>query len=324
MKRVTILLVTILFLGTLQAQTLVVNSSSSDKKALISKNGTDGITISEYNDNELITGKYNFQSSVDPSLEVYTLQNGAFIVRENIANFLMYDSFGRVQRSISNSSQSEGGESVSEIAMDPNGKTIVLYNPKVVSGGLTGSRAQLVDDKNKAINLFYSTDRAMTLVEVSANGEFIGLASSKSGGDDEVQLMDRFGNILQTISFDQEVKGVTFSENGLYVAIYSGSRAAAYEIRSGERVGSTSFRNTTVQFATYDPTDKTIIGVTGSGNSTLTDIELHAVNVSARKIARKEFTESLDVNGKISLTRTGKGRYTISGLSKDLSLRAGF
>lgn len=324
MKRVTILIVTILFLGTVQAQTLVVNGSSSDKKVLTSKNGADGITISESDNSELVTGKYSFPSSADPSLEVYPLQNGAFIVRENIANFLMYDSFGRVQRSISNSSQSEGGESVSEIALDPNGKTIVLYNPKVVSGGVTGSRAQLVDDKNRSINLFYSTDRAMTSVEVSANGEFIGLVSTKSGSDDEVQLMDRFGNTLQTISFDQEVGGVTFSENGLFVTIYSGSRAAAYEIRSGERVGSTSFRNTTLHFAAYDPTDKTIIGVTGSGSSTLSDVELHTVNVSARKIARKEFAESLDVTGKISLKRTGTGRYTISGLSKDLNLRASF
>lgn len=324
MKRVTILFGLAIALGAVQAQTLDISSSAMSQKQLISKNGDAGIVVSELNGVELVVGSYNFPSQSDPSLQVYTLQDGSFIVRENIANFLMYDSFGKVQRSISNSSQSEGGESVSELALDPKGKTIVLFNPKVVSGGITGSRAQLVDDKNKAINLFYSTDRAISLVEVSVNGEFIAIASIGSGSDDEIQLMDRFGNILNTISFDQDVEGVTFSENGLFVTIYSGSRAAAYEIRSGERVGSTSFRNTTLQFASYDPVDKTIIGLTGSGDKTFSDIELHAVNVSARKIARKDYSESLSVAGKISLIRTGSGRYTIFGLDKELKLRTSF
>lgn len=323
MKRTTILLILLTFSLVSQAQTLNVTSSASGIKKLTATISASGLEISEANGSELVKGNYKAPAG-DPSLQTYTFQDGSFIVRENIANFLVYDSFGRVKKSISNSTQSEGGEAISELAADQFGKTIVLFNPKVIMNGVTGSRAKIINSKNVPIDIYYSQDRELSVVDVSANGEFVAFASVKSGSDDEVQLMDRFGNILNTIVFDQPVKGVSFSENGLFVTIYSGSRAAAYEVRSGERVGSTSFRNTSVIFAGYDPSDKIIVALTANGNTTLSNTQLHAVNVSARKIAREDFEGSLEVVGQVNLERIGSGRYTISGLSKELNLRASF
>ncbi len=94
--------------------------------------------------------------------------------------------------------------------------------------------------------------------------------------------------------------------------------------RSGERVGSTSFRNTSVIFAAYDPVDKIIIGLTGSGSSTISDIQLHSVNVEARKIAREDYNGSLEIKGQIKIVRTGSSSYTLTGLDKKLDLRASF
>jgi hypothetical protein len=260
----------------------------------------------------------------DPSIKVYPLSNGGAILRENIANFLFYDSFGRVIQSISNSTQSEGGEAISELAVDPAGKSVVLYNPKIVSGGNTGSRAKLVANNSNPTDIYYSVDRALRTVIVSNNGELIAMASMKDGTDDQVMILDRFGNNLGEIEFDQNIKGVSFSENGLFITIYSGGRAAAYEIRSKERVGSTSFRNTSLLYANYSPEDKTIVAVTGSGVNTYSELEGHAVNVAARKIAR------VDINGTISnvhqplLKRNGAGRYELTGFSQVLSIRASF
>lgn len=323
MKRTTILLIFLFFSGTLAAQSLSITSDASKSGAPIAEVTESGISVSESSGVVLITGNYKAPAE-DPSLETYSFPDGSFIVRENIANFLVYDSYGRVKKSISNSSQSEGGESISELATDQHGKTIVLYNPKVIVNGVEGSRAKIINTKSVPMDIYYSQDRALSVVEVSANGEFIAFASTKIGSDDEVQLMDRFGNNLNTIDFDQPIKGVSFSENGLFVTIYSGSRAAAYEVVSGERVGSTSFRNTSVIFAGYDPSDKTIIGLTGSGNSTISDVQLHAVNVAARKIAREDFSTNLEVIGQISMVRTAKGSYKISGLDKDLNLNVSF
>lgn len=323
MKRTTILIILLAFSITGFSQTLSVTSTEKSYEVLRANISAKGISVSDSDGTELITAFYNPPTN-DPSLKVYSMNDGSFVVRENIANFLLFDSFGKIKKSISNSSQSEGGEAISELAMDDMGKTVVLYNPKVMMEGNTGSRAKIINSKNNPLDIFYSQDRALTAVEVSANGEFVAFASVKEGTDDKVELMDRFGNILNTIEFDQPVKGVSFSEVGLFVAIYSGSRAAAFEIRSGERVGSTSFRNTSLIFAGYDSVDKIIIGLTGSGNRSISEIQLHAVNVSARKIARKDVDGSLEVMGQISLKRTGSGRYLISGMDKNLTLRANF
>lgn len=323
MKRTTILLILILFSGATYAQSLSIESKEFIKADLSGTLLGSGITISDADGTVLLNGNYN-ASGDDPSLKIFTLNDGSFVIRENIANFLVYDSFGVVRKSISNSTQSEGGEAISELAMDGFGKTVVVYNPKVNMNGETGSRAKIIDSKNNPLDVYYSMNRTLSVVKVSSNGEFIAFVSSKEGTDDEIQLMDRFGNILNTVKFDQEVRGVSFSENGLFVTIYSTGRAASFEVRSGERVGSSSFRSTTVMFAGYDPTDKIIIALTGSGSSTISNVQLHAVNVAARKIARKDFSASLNIVDQLKMERTGNGRYMIKGLDKELALRAQF
>ena len=323
MKRATILLIFFSFSGLIYAQSLSVTSSNAKVEKLNVYFGGQEFLVTDFDGSELISVTYT-QPGSPSSLKAYLLAGGGFIVRENIANFLIYDSFGNVLKSISNSTQSEEGEAISELAMDDFGKTIVVFNPKIIQDGVIGSRAKIIDNKRVPFDVFYSEDRVLSVVQVSANGEFIAFASTKFGTDDEVQLMDRFGNILNTISFDQDVKGVTFSENGLYVTIFSGGRAAVYQVCSGERVGSTSFRSTSVIFADYSHADKTIVGLTGNGNSTLSNIQLHAINVLARKIARQGFDGTLSINGQIKMGRTGKDRYLVTGLDRQLNLRVSF
>lgn len=318
----TTLLVTLL-ISTVQAQSLQVTLSDYDLHLPSAMVNSDGVSVSD-NGTVIQTGSYSLPSEPDPSIKAYALNSGAVILRENIANFLFYDSFGNIQRSISNSTQSEGGEAISELSVDPAGKTVILFNPKIVSGGNTGSRAKLVTGASNPVDIFYSRDRALRTVEVSSNGELIALATMKDGTDDEVTILDRFGNNLGTISFDQDVKGASFSENGLYITIYSGGRAAAFEIRNRERVGSTSFRNTSLIYANYSPEDNTIVALTGAGSEEYTELEAHAVNVEARKIARTDVSGSVSAIHQPSLKRTANGRYTITGFDRTLSFRASF
>lgn len=318
----TTLLVTLL-ISTVQAQSLQVTLSDYDLRLPSAMVNSDGVSVSD-NGTVIQTGSYSLPSEPDPSIKAYALNSGAVILRENIANFLFYDSFGNIQRSISNSTQSEGGEAISELSVDPAGKTVILFNPKIVSGGNTGSRAKLVTEASNPVDIFYSRDRALRTVEVSSNGELIALATMKDGADDEVTILDRFGNNLGTISFDQDVKGASFSENGLYITIYSGGRAAAFEIRNRERVGSTSFRNTSLIYANYSPEDNTIVAFTGAGSEEYTELEAHAVNVEARKIARTDVSGSVSAIHQPSLKRTANGQYTITGFDRTLSFRASF
>ena len=322
MKRLTIFLVALFIGGGANAQSLSVSSSASKITTNLSTIDQSGLKVTE-GGNLILTAPYSITDEPDPSLSSYALPNGAVVVRENIANFLLYDTFGTVKNSISNSTQSEGGESMSEFVSDPAGKTLIVYNPKVINNGKTGSRAKKIDYRNVPIDIFYSAERELASVQVSSNGEFIAFISTKNGSDDEVELTDRFGNMLNTIIFDQSVKGVTFSENGLYTTIYSGGRAAVYEVRNGNRVGSTSFR-TNVKYAAFSPEDKTIVALTGEGEELITELEFHAINVDARKIVRQEVNESVSFLQQPKFVRVGKGNYQIQGFSKDFVLKAAF
>lgn len=270
----------------------------------------------------LITPSYKLIDN-DESARVYSGANGSFIIRENIANFLFYDSNGQVVRSVSNSSQSTEGESVSELSADPMLKTVVLYNPKIVRNGVEGSRAQIIRSSGTTRDIFYSTDRAIRSVEVSNNGQFIAVISYRSGTDDEVSITDRYGNDLSRIDFNQTIEAVQFSDDGEYLTLRSGNRVGVYSLLDGEREGSTSFRSS-LHYAKYIPEDDAIIALTGDErNGQLTGVELHAINLAERKIERQEYNTTLGITRllPLELSRTASNRYKLEGLSRSLEIR---
>lgn len=301
------------------------SSSVNNLTAISAVLKSSSINIHAGNGDELFSTSFNLESD-DASAKIYSKLNGGFIVRENIANFLFYNSLGNVKQSISNSSQSTEGESISELASDPAFRTVVLYNPKVVSGGVEGSRAKVVNNDLTSTDIYYSSNRAIRTVKVSDNGQFIAIATYSPGTDDIVVITDRFGNDLAEINFDQSVEDVVISEDGAYVTIRSNGRMGVYSVRNGERNGSASFRSTLL-YAEYVPEDQTVVALTGSrSGSALTGVEVHVINVAARAIQRQSFNTSLSMTDLIplSVSRKGTYRYSLSGLSKTLDLNASF
>ncbi len=314
----------VLFTTAVKSQSLKVTSAPSSNKILKAEVLDKAITLKDVDGKVITTGIYNTPDQSDPSLKTYALKNGGFIVRENIANFLVYDSFGKVVRSISNSTQSKDGEAISEVAADANGKTIVLYNPKVMANGKSGSRAKVIGLNQSESDIFYSDSRVIRTVKVSESGEFIAIATGKEGTDDEVVIVDRYGNKINSVSFDQEIVGVNLYGSGSTLTVYSNSRAAVYNVLTGKRIGSSSFRSP-VHFANYSSSDKTIIALTGDlkGNS-ITNVELHAVNIGARKVVRGAYSSSIVELTEPTLERVGRFNYVLKGYSKDLKVRASF
>ena len=283
------------------------------------------VNVHAGNGDELFSTPFNLKSD-DSSAKIYAKLNGGFIIRENIANFLFYNSLGNVKQSISNSSQSTEGESISELASDPAFKTVVLYNPKVVSGRVEGSRAKVVNIDLTTTDIYYSSSRAIRTVKVSDNGQFIAIATYSPGTDDLVIITDRFGNDLSEISFDQSVEDVVISDDGSFVTIRSNGRMGVYSVIEGERNGSASFRSRLL-FAEYMPKDKTVIALTANrSGSLLTDVEVHAINVAARAIQRQSFNGRLSMTDliPIKLSRKGVNSYTLSGLNKTFDLNVRF
>lgn len=299
--------------------------SISEITAISSVLNASGVTVNAGNGNPLFTSKYQAASD-DNSVKVYVKPNGSFIVRENIANFLFYNSTGNIQQSVSNSSQSPEGESVSELAADPAFKTVVLYNPKIIRNGVEGSRARVVKKNWTTRDVFYSSERAIRLVKVSENGQYIAVVSFKPGTDDEVKITDRFGNELGTFSFNQNIVDVIISDDGEYITIRSNSRVGVYSLINGEREGSTSFRSM-LHYAEFIAQDETIVAVTADeSGSVLSNIEMHAINIAERSIERQEYGGELGITQYIpvDLTRNGRLNYTLTGLSKSLTLDISF
>lgn len=307
-------------------QSLQISESSSSMSHLKSDFSASEITISEADGSVINSNKYQLKGN-DSSFKIYPLQNGAYIVRENIANFVMYDTFGSIIRPISNSSQSKDGEKISELAMDPLGKTIVLYNPQIRNGSKRGSQAKVIGLENSETDIFYRENEEIRAVRVSESGEFIAIASGNDSGDDNVTVMDRYGNEIRTITFDQEVKGLNLYGSGSTLTVFSEGRVAIYNVLTGERLGSSSFRGAPLQFANYSASDQTIVGLTGDLNGTrLSNIEVRIINVSAREIASKEYSGTVQIDDldQITMTKNSRFNYTLSGMSKDLNLRAEF
>ncbi len=307
------------------AQSLKLNEAMSSQKNL-EYEYLEGKIVIQDNGTIVNSAEYNLLSD-DPSFKVYPLQNGEFIIRENIANFVLYDSFGAVIRPISNSSQSKDGESISELAMDPNGKTIVLYNPEIKNSKGLGSRAQVIGVEDSDRFIFYSNEREIRTVCVSENGQFVAIATGKEGTEDEVTVVDRFGNEVRKITFDREIVGLNLYGSGSTLTVFSSGRVAVYNVLNGKRIGSSSFRGGTLRFANYSGSDKTIIGLTGDLNdNTLSNIGVRIINVDARKIASQKYSGSVQVSDldRIKLNRNGRFNYTIVGMSKNLNLKAEF
>ncbi|MGK7371661.1 MAG: hypothetical protein ACNS64_15725, partial [Candidatus Halalkalibacterium sp. M3_1C_030] len=85
----------------------------NNKNSKVSVTNSLGQKLNEFDINNLSPG--------DPSIAVYPANTGEVLVRDNIASFNFYDSFGELIRSLSSSSQSEGGEAISEAVISPDG-----------------------------------------------------------------------------------------------------------------------------------------------------------------------------------------------------------
>ena len=231
----------------------------------------------------------------DPSLEIYTWDDGRSVVRENVSNFMFYDAGGKLLFPVSNASGSRDGEAFSELASDPAGETVVIYNPSIRrSDGSFSSRAALLNRASGSLSSFYGMpDEQIFYVDVSRSGSFITITAGNEGEDSKVIVFDRFGNLLFEKKLDFEATRASFLAESDQVFAYSGSRAAVYDVDSWNRIGSSSVRKT-ILTAGFFPEDGWILLCTGDlEGDRVTNVEFVAVDVVQRKIAREPLNRNL-------------------------------
>lgn len=261
----------------------------------------------------------------DETLALYPFGDGRVIARDNVANFTFFNPRGRTLFSVSNSSQSPDGEQRSQLASDPDGSTIVLYNPVISYGETSGSRARIIFGEDEDEEFFRDHERTIEDVRVSNSGSFITLLSSGSGNA-IAYVYDRFGNQITEFELDDDQRGASLSENGEFITVYSQSRVQVYNLLTGERLGSSSMRHE-VLYATYDPAGQMLLAFGGSerGGSVYNPM-LTAVHLGQRQIAREEIGGTLaKMQGQpLQIERNGASRYLLKGLNRHLEISAQF
>lgn len=258
----------------------------------------------------------------DSTLKLYTFTDGRTVIRDNVANFSFLNPAGQQLFSISNSSGSQSGERPSELAADPAGVTIVLYNPAISFGETTGSRAVLVYGENDTKLLFSSENQEITDLQVTPDGKYI-LLVAQDGTSSEIYFSDRFGNILFTLPSDHLVQGAEISEWGEYLTIYTTGMIQVYDVLTGERLGSASL-NQNIIYAAYDPEKNIMISFGGvldgyqiSGSSVM------VVDIDQRSIATEKISASLHTLDpqSLKLNRSASGNFTLKGLNEEVTIR---
>jgi hypothetical protein len=306
--KITIIWLCIGWQGGIYAQDLQVSMTGKAEPAIFIEtlDAENKVTIFDESGYVLQQVDYDFPSSKDPSFLVYGSPFGS-IIRENIANFLWINRQGQIIHSESNSSGSEDGEAVSELATDPQFRTQVVYNPKIVFGNSMGSSAQIITSDKQSVSLHYSTSRQLRRVFVSNNGAFVALVTAQDGRDDVVKVFDRYGNSIAEWEFSQPVEGVEFSEDGRYHTLFSGGRVGVYDSHNSQRIGSSSIRGNSILTAAYLPSKSTIAVVTAYVIGTrvhdsgvgvhvyprVTEVELNSINVADRRITKQTIAISV-------------------------------
>jgi hypothetical protein len=303
-------------------------SPDRSKVAFLKRSASSG-EITLYSSRGNILNRFDLATQVpdDPSLAVFPFDNAGVLVRHNITRFNFYDTFGEISNSMSSSSQSEQGETISQVAMSATGQTVVIYNPKIKFGNNLGSKAQVMLADGSFTNIFFSKNRFLKDVTISGDGNIIVAITAREGADDEVLIMDKFGNELNTISTSENLSGASMSRHSDFLTLYSSGRVIVFSAISGEKVGATSLGS--VFLAQYFPQDNTIIALTGNyseESGVMSEVEVQAINVEQRAIESTSFADNLGFHQAIAprLTRVGSNKYQLTGSSKELMITTSF
>lgn len=264
----------------------------------------------------------------DPSLALYPQGDGTVMLRKNIAGFSQFDVFGHEKYFVSNSSQSQGGEVISEVATTPDGRATLLYNPKIMRDGKAGSAARVLEAGGEHRSVFYSDDRTIASADIASSGSAIALLTRREGTNDQIFIVDRFGRQLRKIETEEDLVGINLSDEGRYLTIWARGRIQVYRTTDGKRLGSTSSR-TPVVWADYAPDDGVVVAIMGrhpEGSNKVGQPEIQAVHFGKREIVNDELDDTIGMSDKlpIRIVRSSRYHYRIEGINRPVNVSMSF
>ncbi|MCW9708404.1 hypothetical protein [Fodinibius salsisoli] len=264
----------------------------------------------------------------DPSLAVYPVSSGHLLLRDNIMNFIWHDGLGNKGTNISSGSGSQQGETISEVAMSTDRQTVVVYTPKIKLKNGLGSKAELLKADDEFQRIFQSDSRYIKDLGVADDGNLITVVTAAEGTSDEVIILDKYGNEINTFTIEEPVLGANLAADGKHITVYSNKRVGVYNTLNGERLGRASLREAVLS-ADYFPADQMIVLLSGdysSASGILNDVQVKAIDLEKRDIVSEGYSGALGFNEAFTLSfeRLSTNKYQFNGSNKELIIDVAF
>ena len=301
---------------------------SPDRSVLAAITAT-GVEEYEYPGKALASVSQQTEGGNDPSLAVYPLNDGKFIMRSNIAHFDLNNSAGQTLSTTSNAFGTKEGEAISDLLMSPTGMLAYLINPKIKKGNSVESRVQRWDLVSGSTSAIFYGNGPIINVKVSKDGALLAI-ENEVHGHSVITIMDGFGNEIRKHSFKEKLNGFSLSGQGAdrYLTVWKGNLIRTFNVLSGKRIVYTSFQGPQVEQASYESHDHNLVGVAlTSQGETIHKFKVFVVNMLKRKIATQDYDGSLlwdPSHLPLKINREGMGQYVVTGISTPLKIAAHF
>jgi hypothetical protein len=205
----------------------------------------------------------------------------------------------------------------------------VLYNPQVITNNGESTDAHILDASRRyqSTNVYYESGYNTADIYYQEDQQlFVATLNHISQEKSKVIIFDESGNVILNKSFDSKLTGASLSPGLSVLTIFTTGRMMAYNLESGERIGSSSVRGNPLVYAFYNPENSDLVGITGNqSNNLITDLGFQAVNVNARKIVRETVGGELNLSQKPSVTMFNREhRYEIFTPVNKMSIRISY
>lgn len=293
---------------------------NAEGKAQLTLLNAKGDTLNEYTSISL--------GPNDPSLSVYPTNAGHLLLRNNITNFTFHDESGEIDTDISNGNTTEQGETISELVTNSSHETFILYTSKIKTDDKVGSKVQLIGTDDQLQHIFRSTDRYIKDLKLSDDGNMVTIVTADDETDDQVIVMDKYGNEINTITSDEELIGANLAEDGKHLTLFSDNRIQVYNLLNGENIGSTSQQQPVFK-ANFFPEDDILLIFSGdyaSSSGNLNNIEVKAVDLARRDLVSDTFSGTLNFHEAFTpeIKRISSKEYQLEGANKELRIDVAF
>jgi len=266
-------------------------------------------------------------SSDDKTIALEFLNPSAVLVRSNVTQFEIINMRGESINTFNISSKAK--QRPTEWASGPDGQSLVLYNPQVITNNGESTDAHILDASRRyqSTNVYYESGYNTADIYYQEDQQlFVATLNHISQEKSKVIIFDESGNVILNKSFDSKLTGASLSPGLSVLTIFTTGRMMAYNLESGERIGSSSVRGNPLVYAFYNPENSDLVGITGNqSNNLITDLGFQAVNVNARKIVRETVGGELNLSQKPSVTMFNREhRYEIFTPVNKMNIRISY